>query len=160
MPPTVSGSTTLLQCLFNGFPMWQGWAGDQQEVPGLDTDRNPDPPNWCLSDRIRIHNTAATFVQRFPLWQVWAGDQQEVPGLLEAGQKADRGPQNILARALEHAAKNDTLNISKTKRLGPSQYVFCLFIPVVSKNLMFCMFFVQMENVFLSLSVLRWYGRK
>jgi hypothetical protein len=48
------------------------------------------------------------------LFQVWA-DQQEVPGL-EANQKADRGPQNILARALEHAAKNDTLNISKTKR--------------------------------------------
>jgi hypothetical protein len=64
------------------------------------------------------------FVQQFPLWQVWAGDQQEVPGLLEAGQKADRGPQNILARALEHAAKNDTLNISKTKRLEPIQYVF------------------------------------
>jgi hypothetical protein len=78
--PTVSGSTTLLQRLFNSF-----------------------------------------FI-----WQVWAGDQQEVPGLLEAGQKADRGPQNILARALEHAAKNDTLNISKTKRLEDPANT-CLF---------------------------------
>jgi hypothetical protein len=49
---------------------------------------------------------------------VWAAEQ-EVPGLESAAassQRTDRGPQNILARALEHAAKNENLNISKAKR--------------------------------------------
>ena len=49
------------------------------------------------------------------------GDQ-EVPGL-EAAPRTDRGPQNILVRALEHAAKNDSLNISKTKRWVTVQFL-------------------------------------
>ncbi len=51
----------------------------------MDTDRDPDPPKGCRSDRIRFHNTAAMFVQRFPMWQVWADHQQEVSEWIRIG---------------------------------------------------------------------------